>query len=154
MTHTGLQSLFGSCSWHFSEYLAGRLVPHPRAIRSLKDADYENHELVAESLLLLANGYRDYCMGREPKQNFDTGCQELHLTCTGSIAEHKAGEHGDTYYVRFPVGSLKKRFLESHLRKGTSREARHCLAIYFFWDSDTQQVVVGWLPSHLKNDLT
>lgn len=136
------------------EHLAGRLVLHPRAIRSLRAAQYESVALVTESLILLANEYRDYCMGKVPKVDFDEACQELYLTCSGSIAEHKAGEHGDTYFIRFPIGSQKKRFLASHLRKGTSREARHCLAIYFFWDDNTSQVVVGWLPSHLKNDLT
>ena len=41
-----------------------------------------------------------------------------------------------------------------HIRKGRDHDARHCLAIYFFWDEETRQVVVGWLPSHLDNRLT
>jgi hypothetical protein len=44
--------------------------------------------------------------------------------------------------------------LDVHLKKGTSRESRHCLRIYFFWDEDSDQVVVGHLPDHLTNDLT
>jgi hypothetical protein len=36
-----------------------------------------------------------------------------------------------------------------HVKKGNSREARNCLRIYFFWDEEREQVVVGHLPAHL-----
>jgi len=49
---------------------------------------------------------------------------------------------------------MKTKLLNLHLRKGTTKDDRYCLAIYFFWDDEKRRVVVGWLPSHLDNRLT
>lgn len=65
-------------------------------------------------------------------------------------SSHAAGE--DSLPVRFGGNQLK--FLQRHLRCiGNSREPRRCLAGYYLWDASTSRVVVGWLPSHLKNRL-
>ena len=137
------------------EHLSGRLVLHPRALRGLKDAVYPDVELVSGALLLLSNEFRDRERGIPgAHEAFDTECKALGLRYGGSIARERAGEEGDTYFVRFPPNSEQQRFLEWHLRKGSGKDPRHCLAIYFCWDEVTQQVVVGWLPSHLDNRMT
>jgi len=137
------------------EHLIGRLELHPRARKGLKDARYEEVELVYKALLLLANEYRDMKLGLEnSKQEWEAAVSRLGLDYRGAITRERAGEQGDTYFVRYPLHGTDKRFLDFHLRKGTSRDERYCLAIYFFWDSESQQVVVGWLPSHLENRLT
>lgn len=53
---------------------------------------------------------------------------------TRSIARERAGEQGDTCFVHYPVSTDQKRFLEFHLRRGTSEDERNCLAIRFYWD--------------------
>lgn len=88
------------------------------------------------------------------KNAYDAGTKRLGLRHDGSITQERAGHEGDEYYVRYPIGTQTRHFLELHLRKGSSKDERYCLAIYFFWDDDTQQVVVGWLPSHLDNRRT
>lgn len=98
-----------------SRELAGRLVLLPRAVRTLKDAQYEDPQLVAKSILLLANEYRDQRTGRIELKEFEAAKNALHLTCKGSITQEKAGAHGDTYFVRYPVGTMKKEFLKWHL---------------------------------------
>ncbi|MCC6233058.1 MAG: hypothetical protein IT580_10470 [Verrucomicrobiales bacterium] len=136
-------------------HLAGRVVLHPRTSRGLKKAAFERVELVYRSLLLLASEYRGVRMGMaDASSRFEHRLQELGLRCGGSITEERAGEEGDTYFVRFPTNSGPKRFLEWHLRQGVTRDDRYCMAIYFFWDEETQQVVVGWMPSHLDNRMT
>jgi len=138
-----------------SRHLAGRVVVLPRAIRGAGKAVYEDVELVYRSLLLLANEYRNMRMGTENgKKIFDDACNKMQLRHGESITKERAGEEGDTYFVRYPTESSQKCFLERHLRKGTSKDDRTCLAIYFFWHEETQQVVVGWLPSHLDNRMT
>ena len=135
--------------------LAGRLVLHPRVINNLKAAAYEDVELVYNSLLLLANEYRSHRMGGMTFDDFCTKAKEKHgLDCSGSITKEKAGAFGDTYFVTYPLGTQKKAFISSHLRKGSTKDNRYCLCVYFFWDDDTRQVVVGWLPSHLQNRMT
>jgi len=73
---------------------------------------------------------------------------------SGSITPSRAGEQGETYFVRWPVGTEKLAFLAHHLREGVDKDERLTLAIYFFWEEDTEQVIVGWLPSHLENRMT
>jgi len=137
-----------------SRELTGRLVLLPRAIRTLKDAQYEDPKLVAKSLLLLANEYRDQRTSRVELSEFEDAKNTLHLTCKGSITEQNAGAYGETYFVRYPIGTMHKRFLKWHLCNGTSHEERHCMRIYFFWDDENKQVVVGSLPVHLDNKMT
>lgn len=135
--------------------LTGRLILHPRAISAVRDACYENVELVYRCLLLLANEYRNMRLGYDgAKKAFDEQVATLKVECSLSISRERAGEEGDAYFVQYPSHTAKKRFLEMHIRKGVKKGDRYCLAIYFFWDDDTRQVVVGWLPSHLDNRLT
>ena len=134
--------------------LVGRLVLHPRAFQGMKRSEYENPERVYKALLLLANQYRDMRMGMGNEGYIRTR-DELQLKDGGSIDPGRAGGFGDTYFVTYPIGSINKRFLESHLRcGGNTRDPKRCLAIYYFWDEDERQVVVGWLPGHLENRLT
>jgi len=137
-----------------SRNLAGRLVLHPRAERALKDARFEDLSLVARALLLLAKEYRDFHCGQGPWEAFEGRAKELHLRFGRSIEEGRAGQEGEEYFVRYPFGGPHRRLLEFHLRKGSDKDPRHHLAVYFFWDPETRQVVVGWLPSHLDNRMT
>jgi hypothetical protein len=138
-----------------NQHLTGRVVLHPRAYRGLKDAVYEDMTLVYRSLLVLANEYRDQCLGRDgANDKFKAKCDELGLGIARSIAKERAAEQGDEYFVRYPTAGSPKQFIEWHLRKGSSKDQRYCLGVYFFWDDHTQQVVVGWLPSHLDNRMT
>lgn len=138
-----------------SNHLTGRLELHPRAQRGLKNADYEDVGLVYKSILLLANEYRDMCLGREgANEKAEKAIGDLGLRIDRSISKERAGEQGDEYFVKYPTTSSPRRFLEWHLRKGSNKDTRYCLGIYFFWDDETQQVIVGWLPSHLDNRMT
>ena len=134
--------------------LAGRLVLHPRAQNALKDARYEEIGLVVRALLLLAKEYRDSRTGLGKREAFESKAEEHHLRLSGSIDKGRAYQEGEEYFVIYPFGSSRRRFLELHLRKGSTKDDRYCLAIYFFWDDETQQVVVGWLPSHLENRMS
>ena len=138
-------------------HLSGRLRLHPRAERAIKDAIYEDRELVYKALLLLGNDYQPMRLGQPgAKERWERKLAELELDFRGSIDLSRAYQEGDEYFVRWPLGSPSspKRFLEHHLRKGTSHNARYCLGIYFFWDDVELEVVVGSLPAHLDNQFT
>ena len=73
---------------------------------------------------------------------------------TESISDQNEGKVArDTYRVSFGLGR-RKRKLDRHLKKGTGRDSRDCFRLYFFWDEDEEQIVVGWLPSHLPTPIT
>jgi len=130
--------------------LSGRLSLHPRAVRAAKKSPYEDVPLVYRSLLLLADEYREMRLNRLQKEDFEARLTEMGLEFERSITRERAGEQGDTYFVEYPAGSGRKAFLEYHLRKGTTKDDRYSLRIYFFWDAEEQQVVVGSLPGHLE----
>jgi hypothetical protein len=75
----------------------------------------------------------------------ETGCG-----LRGSAGMSVAGAEGDSYFVNW---SGRRRFLDLHITRGGGRDQRYCMRIYFFWDADSQKVVVGHLPSHLNNSL-
>jgi hypothetical protein len=147
---------FDDMSEWLGKYLIGRLEFTPRAFRDLKRATYSEPSNVYRALLLLANQYRNMRLGDDgAKTQFEDALNQLQLRCGPSITESRAGEQGAMYYTDYPIGSNERRFLELHLRsKGNTRDPSRCLAIYFFWDDDTQQVIVGSLPEHLDNRMT
>jgi hypothetical protein len=133
------------------QYLGGSVVLLPRALRSVKKAEYSEPELVYKALLVLGREYRDLRLGRGSQNVLDGLLSDdgMEISATGSLAHLM--QWREDYEVNWRGANC---FLDMHLKKGTSRESRHCLRIYFFWDEDSDQVVVGHLPDHLTNDLT
>ena len=136
------------------EHLAGRLVLLPRAERAASKAEYTEVGMVYRALLILANEYRDSRMGTGTDKAFRDALAQYGMDFSGSIDKGRAGQEGDTYYVNYPIGTSQRVFLQFHLERGTRHENRYCMRIYFFWDNDTNQVVVGWLLSHLSNRIS
>ena len=131
------------------KHLGGAVQLHNRALRSARDSEYEDIPFIYKALLLL----RDYYVpmrregGAELRQAFEQQCKKLDIEEQQTFSGTGAGEQGDTYFIRMD----NRRFaMDRHLKKGNSREPRYCFRLYFFWDEVTSQVVVGWLPSHLK----
>jgi hypothetical protein len=131
--------------------VAGQIWIAPRAISAAGKSEFCEPKLVFESLLLLANEYRQMRIhgGKEFRGAYEAGLQRLKLTEARSIAESRAGEQGEEYYVNHPFIGGKRVFLDEHIRRGTDRDQRNSLRIYFAWEQQEQLVIVGWLPSHL-----
>ena len=128
---------------------------HPRAVRGLRNAEYEDIGRLCDAIRLLAGPYRDMRRGILPKARFDELLRSPHnFNLERSITEIRAGEQGNTYFVAYPANARNTRLLKWHLTHGNSHEARYCLRVYFFWDKAEEVVVIGWLPSHLDNRLT
>ena len=134
-------------------YLAGDVTLHNRALRGARRSIYEDPTLVFRSLLLLRDHYvpmRRLVEGASAEA-FEQECNALGLTESASISDNRAGEQGETYFVKF---GGRNRKLDRHLKKGDKRDERYCFRLYFFWDEATRQVVVGWVPSHLDTRAT
>ena len=132
-------------------YLGDRLVLLARALRGARKAQYGDAVLVYKSLLLLGREYRDHRMGRITREQFERACQTLGVEVSRSGEESRLLQWRDEYEVEWRG---EKQLLDMHVKKGSSREGRKCLRIYFFFDDDTNQVVVGHLPGHLTNEAT
>jgi hypothetical protein len=136
--------------------LKGKILLHSRALKGAKKSRYKDPALIYRSLLFLGNDYRELRIEGAAGDSADR-CQakllELGLELTNSITPARAGEQGEDYYVDYPsLGETQ--FLRHHLKKGTSRDERRCLRVYFFWDETEKLVVIGWLPSHLGTRLS
>jgi hypothetical protein len=132
-----------------------KLLLHPRAIRSLRNAEYEKVTHVVDGLSILANEYRSMRLGELAKEQFDKALSDAGFdSITSSISPTQLGRYADKYMVKYPIDSNLSRELDFHLAKGSSRDPRFCLRIYFFWDAEKKLVVVGDLPAHLPNQLT
>lgn len=132
-------------------YFSGKIVLHNRAVRALKDAVYEDSELVFKSIHLLGTSYYQMRMGTITRQEFDKKCSELGIEESGAIADTVAGEQGETYFVQYHGAKVK---MDRHLRKGSSRDPKYCMRIYFFWCEKESLVVIGSLPQHLNNSIS
>ena len=130
------------------------MILHPRAERAVAKAEYSDVKAVYRALLILANEYRNSRMGVGTDNAFRDALADNGMDFSGSIDKCRAGQEGEAYYVKYPVGTAKRAFLQYHIVKGTAHEDRFCMRIYFFWDDETSQVVVGWLPSHLSNRIS
>lgn len=135
------------------EHLSGSVEIHNRAFKGAKKSAYEDISLIYRSLLLLRDQYVPMRRegGVEKRTEFERCARELGLSEEPTFSGERWGEEGDTYKIRH-AGVLQ--LLDRHLKKGNSRDERFCFRLYFFWDNDTQQVVVGWLPSHLDTRIT
>jgi hypothetical protein len=133
--------------------LSGAVEVHNRAIQAVKKSRYQDVELIYKALLLLRDAYvpmkRDG--GLDKKWMFESQCGGLGLSEEPTFSGDRWGEEGDMYKIRY---AGRPRLLDRHLKKGTGRDERYCFRLYFFWDEDSGQAVVGWLPSHLDTRIT
>jgi hypothetical protein len=133
--------------------LAGSVFLTNRALRGAKDSEYSEPSFIYESLLLLRDHYVP--MRRQSgtllSEQYTGALAELWLEDAISITPNRLGEQGDEYLILY---NGKKRELSRHLKKGSSRDPRYCFRLYFFWDEEDEQAVVGWLPSHLDTRTT
>lgn len=144
---------YGQMAKWVEQYYPDRLYLHPRAVRALKSAVYQNPSMVYRCLILLAEDYYDYRMGRINRDTFLQRCNAVDpgLSECGFGDGSDILEQGDEYYITY---GGKRRQLDRHLKKGVSHNPLYCLRIYFFWDSKSAHVVIGSLPGHLRSSLT
>ncbi|MSO89265.1 MAG: hypothetical protein EXQ89_04760 [Rhodospirillaceae bacterium] len=133
--------------------LSGAVEVHNRAFQGAEKSQFEDSSLLYRALLLLRDHYVPMRRkgGLDLKKAFDTACRDLGLDEQPTFSGNRWGEEGQTYFIRY--GS-RKVLMDRHLKKGSTKNERLCFRLYFFWDDDNAQVVVGWLPSHLETRAT
>jgi len=126
---------------------SARIVVLPRAIAAAKRSEYLKPEIVYAGLELLAGTYRAVKKGELDRHVLKAEVDALGFLIGGSVDPSVAGELGEEYFVRWRG---RRRFLDQHMGKGSARDERHTMRIYWTWDEDDEVCVVGWLPSHLS----
>jgi hypothetical protein len=134
------------------ERLAGRLILAPRARRELKDVAFADTQLVCSCLNYLGREFWQMKVegGGDLVARNEQKLANLGVKNEPSGAEHLLKEQGDTFFIVWGP-QRRRRMLDLHLKNGgNTRDPSRCLRIYYFWDTDAQQVVVGSLPAHLN----
>ncbi len=130
------------------EHLAGSVEIANRAYQGVRKSEFHDPQFIYRSLLLLRDQYVPMRIEGTPerRRSYEEALHSLHLeeSATGEGVKYAANlysvQHGG---VRRP--------LDRHLKGSDSRDRRYGFRLYFFWDDESQVVVVGWLPSHLDN---
>lgn len=123
----------------------GRLVLLNRAARTAKKSPFNEPELVYRCLDRLARQYVD---ARRDGSPVDTLFEDLGVSLERTGDPNRLSQWKEKYFVPHR-GTC--RFLELHLKRGSDHNEANTLRIYFFYDEDDEQVIVGHLPSHLTN---
>jgi len=131
----------------------GKIKMLSRATRDLGNAKFEKLDLVCEAIKLLANEYRNMRINADENDNskelFDEKLNSLNLEFGKTANVQAKYACYDDYNPVYPEGSKTKRLLDKHLKYGVSMEKRYCMRIYFFYDKERDEVIVGYLPGHL-----
>jgi hypothetical protein len=130
-------------------YLGDRLLLLPRALRGLKKAEYNEVQTVAKALRYLGSEYWELRAGSGTREASIDAARNLGVEVAPTGDQATLRQWREQYEVSW--GS-ERCFLDTHLKCGSSRDPRNCLRIYFFWDEDSNQIVVGHLPNHLTNE--
>jgi hypothetical protein len=123
--------------------LVGRVVLAPQARNGVRKPAFEDAKLAARCLLWLANEYRD--------RRLDGG--------EGSLRDHvlepgirNSPSGADEFRVWWRG---QQHTADWHIKNGgNTREPRRCLRIYYFWDANTQQVIIADMPAHRSTGAT
>ena len=112
------------------QYYPDRLYLHPRAVRALKSAVYQNPSMVYRCLILLAEDYYDYRMGRINRDTFLQRCAKVDpgLSECGFGGASDILEQGDEYYITY---GGKRVYWSRHLKKGVNHNASNLPADLF-----------------------
>lgn len=129
--------------------LAAHVVVTGKAVRAAKASPFLDVQYAYQVLLMMSDEY--YKMrtegGPEHMSAFREALDRLELDDTHAGEESKLMEQGDELLVEWRG---RKRLLSRHLkRRGNTREPTRSFRLYYFWDDETQQVVIGSLPGHL-----
>lgn len=135
-------------------HIAGRIVVTGKAARAAKNSPYTDVKLAYSAVLLLADEYRHMRVeGTDEKRlTFERKCVDLGLENARTGDETRLREKGDEFLVPWGKG---KQLLTWHLKNGgNTRDPTRCFRLYYFWDDESQQVVIGSMPGHLHTRAT
>jgi hypothetical protein len=118
--------------------LAGRVMLCPNARRNLRDPEFDDVKLAARCLVWLAKDYR--------LRRIDGGGDLIDEVIEPGVRNSPCG--GDAFDTQWHG---RRCTVDWHIKSGgNTRDPRRCLRIYFFWDLETQQVIIADMPGHRR----
>ena len=131
-------------------HFPGRVALAGRALRALKSAAFEDVALVGKAIELLGTAYHDIKTqgGKPSREVYDGALRELRLQEAPGLSRTAQGRARDDFSIEW---NGRRLVLDRHLKNNArTRDPRHCFRLYFAWDEESGQVVIGHLPGHMK----
>jgi hypothetical protein len=124
-------------------HLSGRVVLASLARRNARSPEFTDIPQVARCFLWLANECRE--------RRINGG--------DGSLREESVGDGIKNAHCGSDVFDIdwqgEKHQVDWHIKKGgNTRDPKRCLRIYYFWEPNTQQIVVADMPAHRRTGAT
>ena len=146
LIETQIPTNFDELSDWARENLSGSVVIFPRAFRAAKKSHFTDVPLAYKALLLLRDYYVPMRRDELDRSGYERSLRELELKDEPCFSGDRAGEYGDEYFVQY---NSVRRTIDRHLTGSNARDPRFGFRLYFFWDEESAQVVVGSFPNHL-----
>lgn len=126
------------------------LLFSPNSESNIESNPYIYPEKVWEALQWLATTYYPSKMGRLRVTDFDQSIRE-------ACGWWYKGDQGETTLSRYEKSYTtrvegRRHWLEEHIGKGTSFDARYTIRIAFDWDRERRRVIVGYIGRHQQTD--
>ena len=139
-----------------TKHFDGRVTLHPRALRALEDAQFDDIELVYRSVELLGTRYWQMRTRSNdsdaPRQEYGVALERLFLEDTQSASGSAMGLARDSFDVEWDGRRLT---MDRHLKnRAKARDPRRCFRLYFTWDDVSRSVLIGHLPGHLRTRMS
>lgn len=129
--------------------LNGRVVVIPRALRAARKSCFANPSLVYRVLEAMRDDYwaMKFAPGNGAQSHWDQFLKREHLSCgpTGAGPESRLS---DTYHASWDGRRVP---MDMHLQGHSGRDEARQFRLYFHVDEGHRQLIVGHLPSHLRN---
>lgn len=129
--------------------LSSALEIAPRAIREMKKFRHPQPERIAQALELLAGPrLATFRNDRSAAREFHQGLAKLRMRDGFSGAERLVGRTGSDYLLNHEGKTF---LLDRHLASNSSGfNDPKMIRIYYFYDPESEKIIVGWLPTHLQ----
>lgn len=126
----------------------------PKAVREVeKNGQFQDPALIGEALYALEELYVP--MRREPaparRQAYLARLNELGLEDAPCFTRKNDIRNFPEYAVTY---RSEQRWCDQHLKYGGGTDPKLMFRIYYHWHEEEQMVLIGYLPSHLDNNLT
>lgn len=136
------------------EVLGEHIYIHQAALKDCKKNGHDNMlKRVSAALIVI----RDYLVparmhgGLDRRNQLRAKLGYLGMEDGACFADKDEAKHTPGYSVQYDGQS---RILYDHIKYGNGYDNANQIRIYYFWDEQRKRIVVGKMPSHLRNNMT
>lgn len=145
---TPIESVFDAVDRVQSEFPDALVIPGKNEL----DPDFDDPDGLYLALKWLVTIYRDAKRGKASCTDFDQSCRESSgFWYRSHQSKVTMGKHEEDYFVQWKG---KKVPLHEHIGTGSNKSSKSTMRIAFFFDDESDLVVVGFLGQHQQTDAT